>query len=71
MNKLNNDLLDETIDVFINNMSLTKPIDDNEGGCYMSYIPHYGYSLIGDGETEKESLENLKELIKAKLGNKE
>lgn len=67
MNNLADDLLDEIIDAFVSNRALTATTLYSEGGGYMSYIPHYGHSLVGDGETKKESLEDLKSLIKWRL----
>lgn len=40
------------------------PINEKEGGGYMSFIPEYGYSIVGDGETVEESLESLKKSIR-------
>lgn len=53
----------KTIDYYLNlpyKISV-EPIKEEEGGGYLARIPQFGTSIIGDGETEQEAIDMLKE----------
>ncbi|MCA1793676.1 MAG: type II toxin-antitoxin system HicB family antitoxin [Desulfobacteraceae bacterium] len=53
----------KTIDYYLNlpyKISV-EPIKEEEGGGYLARIPQFGMSITGDGKTEKEAIDMLKE----------
>lgn len=56
----------KTLDYYLNlpYKILVEPIKEEEGGGYLARIPQFGMSITGDGETEEEAINMLKEYKK-------
>jgi predicted HicB family RNase H-like nuclease len=56
----------KTIDYYLNlpYKILVEPIKEEEGGGYLARLPQFGMSITGDGETEQEAIDMLKEYKK-------